>query len=52
MHSDAICEHNFFCKQEKGLASANEEVLNKCGYFEKFLLADNEKGFFVGDKVN
>jgi len=38
-------------KKEKGLASANEEVLNKCGYFEKFLLADTEKGFFVGDKL-
>lgn len=38
-------------KKEKGLATANEEVLNKCGYFEKFLSANSKHGFFIGDKM-
>ena len=38
-------------EQEKALAAAREEVINKCGYFEKLLLANKKKGFFTGDKV-
>lgn len=38
-------------KKEKALAAAGEEVVNKCGYFEKFLLANSKHGFFIGDKL-
>jgi len=39
--------------QEKALATASEEVVPaKCGYFEKFLLANSKQGFFIGGKVD
>ena len=38
-------------EQEKALVAAREEVIKKCGYFEKFLSANSKKGFFTGDQV-
>lgn len=38
--------------KEKALATASEEVVPaKCGYFEKFLLANSKQGFFIGGKL-
>jgi len=40
-------------QQEKALATASEEAIPaKCGYFEKFLVANSKHGFFIGDKVS
>ncbi|XP_020630097.1 glutathione S-transferase 1-like [Orbicella faveolata] len=38
--------------KEKALATASEEAIPaKCGYFEKFLVANSKHGFFIGDKL-
>lgn len=30
---------------------SEEAIPGKCGYLEKFLLANSKQGFFIGDKV-
>ena len=43
----------FPSRQEKALETARKEVIpDKCGFFEKFLAANDKEGFFIADKVN
>ncbi|XP_068736674.1 glutathione S-transferase 1-like [Montipora capricornis] len=38
-------------KKEKALTAANEDVLRRCGYFEKLLSSNSKQGFFFDDKL-
>lgn len=39
-------------RKEKALTTASEEAIPaKCGYFEKFLVANSKHGFLIGDKL-